>query len=421
MTRTRKELLEALEECVSCGRCLAECPLYKITGREGSSARGKLALLKAELGGEVDLARRMKDLLSYCLMCGACAESCVNEVKGDELIQAGRTLAVKNRGLPGIKRLLARDVMSHGSLSRAALASRSLWLKNVPPESGLHFRFPLPGLNPDRWLPPLAPQPFLDAPPETIQPSGSGPRVALFAGCVANYLHPETALAAVRVLEAAGARVFIPREQVCCGKPALGSGDTKTADFLARKNLAAFESEEFDYIAAFCATCSAQLKEYAHRKDLPAGKNWANRVRDMNELLVNDLHWRPQTGQADKKAEPLRVFYHDPCHLHRKQGIIEEPRALIRSLPGVELLGADQPPVCCGYGGLFNLWHYSLSQDVLHNRTETIAPFEPDVIVTACSGCLLQFEDGIRRQGLDTKISSLVELIASRDLNEPAS
>jgi len=418
---TRQELEEALEKCVRCGRCLANCPIYKITGREGSSARGKLALLTAELRGEADLAGRMKDLLSLCLLCGACNEDCANEVMADELIQAGRTLALKGRGLPAVKRLLAKDLMSRGALTRAALSSRSLLLKNVPPESGLHFRFPLPGMDPDRWLPPLAPQPFLDthSHSQTHESSGDGPRVALFVGCVSNFLRPASAQAAVRILEAAGARVIIPPDQVCCGKPASGAGDAKTALYLARKNLAAFDPAQYDFLVAFCATCSEQLKRYPYLEGLEVSESWASRVRDMNELLVKDLDWRPEPGHSMAEDAPLRVFYHDPCHLRRKQGLFEEPRALIQSLPGVELVGADQPLVCCGYGGLFNLWHYPLSQDIFFQRMESITPFEPDAIVTACSGCLLQFEDGIRRLGLETRILSLVELMASRGLDKP--
>jgi glycolate oxidase iron-sulfur subunit len=438
-----QELKNELSKCVKCGRCLAECPTYTITRREGLSARGKLALLEAELAGEADLARRMKDLLSHCLQCGACGEGCASDVHADELIQAGRALAVKDRGLAGMQGLLARDLMKRGPLTRTALKGRKLFLKNVPPESGLHFRFPLPGLDPERWLPSLAPRPFLDNLPPKHESSAKGPRVALFAGCVANYLHPDTARAAVSVLEAAGARVHVPSAQVCCGKPAFGAGDTETASDLAQKNLAAFNPDEYDYLVAFCATCSEQLKGYHRLEGIEARDEWTDRVKDFSEFLVlmnypaashevstgkirskgeasfgeltpngglNGLDWRPETGEG----EPVRVFYHDPCHLRRKQNIFEEPRSLLRSLPGVELVGEDLPPACCGYGGLFNLWHYDLSREIFKKRAETFIPLEPDVIVTSCSGCLLQFEDNIHRLGLRQKVSSLAEFIASR-------
>jgi len=407
-----QEVIHELSKCVKCGRCLAECPTYLATKREGLSARGKLALLEAEVSGEADLARRMKDLLSHCLQCGACAEGCASGVHADELIQAGRALAVQDRGIAGIQGLLARDVMKRGPLTRTAIRSRKLFLKNVPPESGLHFRFPLPGLDPDRWLPSLAPRPFLDNIPAAHESSGKGPRVALFAGCVANYLHPDTARAAVSILEAAGAQVHIPRIQVCCGKPAFGAGDMETAVSLARKNLAAFNPNEYDYLVAFCATCSEQLKSYHLLEGIEAPGTWKYRIRDLSEFLVflDDLNTGPEAGEE----KPVRVFYHDPCHLRRKQGIYKEPRILLKSLPGVELVGEDLPPACCGYGGLFNLWHYDLSREIFQKRVDAFIPLDPDVIVTSCSGCLLQFEDNIHRLGLRQKISSLAEFIASR-------
>ena len=97
-----EDLAAELEKCVRCGRCLSSCPVYRQTLWEGSAARGKLSLLRAELGGEADLGRRMKDLLSHCLLCGACAENCASGVEGDELIRAGRAMAMEGRGLSGL-------------------------------------------------------------------------------------------------------------------------------------------------------------------------------------------------------------------------------------------------------------------------------------------------------------------------------
>ncbi len=405
-----ENLQKELNKCVKCGRCLAECPTYAVTRKEGLSARGKLALLGAELAGEADLARRMKDLLSHCLQCGACSEGCASDVHADELILGGRFLAVKDRGLTGIQGLVARDVMKRGPLTRTALKSRKLFLKNVPPESGLHFRFPVPGLDSKRWLPPLAERSFLDDFHPDRESLGKGPRVALFVGCVANYLRPETARTAMNILEAAGARVHVPLAQVCCGKPAYGAGDMETALNLSGKNLSVFNPDEFDYLVVFCATCSEQLKGYHRLEGLDVTGEWTEKIRDFSQFLIDDLDWRPEPDQAAR----LRVFYHDPCHLRRKQGIFMEPRALIESLPGVELVGQDLPPSCCGYGGLFNLMHYDLSREIFKTRIEGLLQFKPDAIVTACSGCLLQFEDNIRKLGLGLKVLSLTELIASR-------
>ncbi|MBF0529366.1 MAG: (Fe-S)-binding protein [Deltaproteobacteria bacterium] len=403
---------------------MSVCPVYSQTGWEGSVARGKIALLKADLDGQVDLSARMKDLLSHCLLCGACAEICASGVKGDELIQAGRALALKDGGLERLQNMLTRDLLARGPLSRFFWHGRSLLVKKVPPESGLHFRFPVPMLGKDRWLPQLADQPFLSKPDVTSGREfgeGSGPRIALFVGCVGNYLRPQAAEAAVRLLTSAGARVIIPADQVCCGKPAAGAGDAETAAYLARRNMSVFSSLEFDYLVTFCATCSSQLKEYSHMDDLDQAAPLSARVKDLTDLLVNVLKWQPEKGHEDGASEPLKVFYHDPCHLRRKQGVHAEPRALISALPGVELVGGREAPVCCGYGGIFNLWHYQLSQDLFRARLEKIDPYEPDLVVTSCAGCWLQFADGLHGlHGLNRPypVKPLVELLAERGLEK---
>ncbi|MBU2549049.1 MAG: (Fe-S)-binding protein [Proteobacteria bacterium] len=399
---TSNDLKSALEQCVRCGRCLSVCPVYGLTGWEGSAPRGKVALMRADLHGESGLADRMKDLLSHCVGCGACAEICASGVKTDELIQAGRSLALGEGGLARLQGMLGRDLLSRGPVARRLWQNRDVFLRRVPPDSGLNFRLPLPGFDPERWLPGPAERSFL----ETWEPApstGDGPTVALFVGCVANYLRPESARAAARLLQAAGARIVVPLDQVCCGKPAAGAGDLRTARYLAQKNMAVLNATAFDYVAAFCATCSHQLQTYP---DL------AGRVRDLSDLLVNVLKWKP----AAPPGRPLRVFYHDPCHLRRKQGVYREPRDLIESLPGVELVGADQAPVCCGYGGVFNLWHYDMSRRLFERRAETILPHQPDLAVTSCSGCWLQFQDGIHRTGAPFQAQPLVELLAERAL-----
>ena len=177
----RDELKAAINKCVKCGRCLGSCPIYKLTGWEGSVSRGKIALLKADLEGEVDLHGRMKDLLSHCLLCGACAEGCASGVKGDEIIQAGRALAIGDGGLAKFKSLALRDLLARGLGAQMLWKSRRLFLKDVPPESGLHFRFPAPGLDKRRWLPPLAEKSFLeDLPP--LKTRGRAPGWVCFSG-----------------------------------------------------------------------------------------------------------------------------------------------------------------------------------------------------------------------------------------------
>ena len=99
------------------------------------------------------------------------------------------------------------------------------------------------------------------------------------------------------------------------------------------------------------------------------------------------------------------------------QGIYQQPRQLIESLPGVELVGGSDAPVCCGYGGIFNLWNYPLSRKLFRNRAEGITPHNPDLAITSCSGCWLQFQDGLNGLGNPFQALPLVELAAARGLD----
>lgn len=450
--------LSSLSACVRCGRCLAVCPVYDVSRHEGLSPRGKLALLEADLSRTdqsstdqsgtdqpqktVRPIKGMRSHLSHCLQCGACGPVCANEAAADEKILKGRALFSGKGGLKALKKLLSRDLMERGKLTRATIRSQALWKKNVPPSSGLSLRFPLNLFQGSRYFPDLAERPFLEkgswATARTAQTTRktAGPRVALFVGCVANYLHPETAKTAVRLLEQTGADVFIPEEQVCCGKPAHGAGDEETAKMLADKNISAFMDGKYDYIVSFCATCSEHLKSYGHLLNQGKDDPWGGqvnagaktRVMDMTEFLANKINQekpgqpdqsdpaQPESDQSESaRKEPLRVFYHDPCHLARKQGLRDEPRLLIERLPGVMLVGGDAEPACCGYGGLFNLWHYDLSREILTRRLDKALHFEPDIIVTSCSGCLLQFQDGLSRIKNPPGLMNLLDIMDLMD------
>lgn len=405
-----EELIKAIDKCVRCGKCMSVCPVYKQTLEEGSVARGKIALLKADINGKTDLGKRMKDLLSHCLLCGACAEACAGGVEGDAIIHAGRTMAFGKGGLAKFQSMAAKDLLARGLGFQALWTVRNLFLKKIPEYSGLHFRFPLPGIDKNRWMPEPADNPFLKQASKVNLKKGSGPKIGLFVGCVGNFIRPQSSFSAIRLLQSAGAEIVIPPDQVCCGKPASGAGDDETGRYLAQRNLKAFADSGVDVVTTFCATCSEHLKEYKTLTGIDGGDRFSEKIKDFNETLVHVLDWKP-SPEAPSSATPLNVFYHDPCHLRRKQGIYKEPRELLSKLPGIKLLGAEQEPICCGYGGVFNIWHYDLSIKIFNKRSESIVPHKPDVVATTCSGCWLQFKDGAFQLGDPYEVTPLVELL----------
>jgi len=397
---------------------MSVCPVYQTTFRETDVARGRLALLESVGEGTIPWSERLEEILSRCLLCGACAQICANNVPTTRLIQQGRQYLFEAGKGSRFSHPLIRSVRQ-GELSGRAVVKggallQGLLCRKIPDSSGLHLRFPLSFFAERATVPPVAWRPFLEAfRPEAVEKM-EGTRVGFFVGCGANYLFPETAWALVRILKRMGVTMVIPRDQVCCGLPAYVSGDTKTARALARKNIETFEPLEVDAVLTVCASCGSHLQDLgALFEDDPVWQDAAGalaaRHKDAMAFLVEALgldHYLQDQGSAVKLhgGGVYRVAYHDPCHLRIGQGITEGPRRLLQATPGVEFVEAPHPGRCCGHGGDFNLSHFGLSMEILDRRMEDFQTAQAHAIVTGCTGCLLQFAEGVSRKGLAGRV-----------------
>lgn len=427
-----KEMTEIQEEarrCVKCGNCLAQCPVYLETLEEPLAARGKMALVESLKEDDPEFTKRYYKIFSQCLLCGTCAENCPNGVCGDEIIREARALLVEKKGLTLPKKAIFKYFLDTDRLMplvlKAGASLQHLFLEKIPEESGLRLRFPMPFVDSKRFIPGLAPDPFLDIRSGWIRAEKETMRVGLFVGCVSNYMFPRVAQSAVDLFVRNGISVYIPKEQKCCGLPAFGSGDDETPRSIARKNIEAFAGENLDQIVAHCASCAAMLKlDYPllFGQDDPFRTKalaFSEKVSDVSLFLAKVLgrptaDQRPQTADGRPPTQRLRVTYHDPCHLRRKLGIFKEPRDLLKSTPGLEYVEMKDANRCCGQGGSFNVANYDLSLKILDRKTKAIEESEAEVVTTTCSGCMLQLMDGIHQAGLKKEVRHLVEVIGSR-------
>jgi glycolate oxidase iron-sulfur subunit len=238
-----------------------------------------------------------------------------------------------------------------------------------------------------RKVPEISSKPALKRLPERIGEPGGKPRVGFFLGCAENYILPEVAEAAIRVIAASGAEIFIPKDQVCCGAPALAFGDMRAVEKLAAKNLRAFERFEPDCIVTACATCGKTLKlEHGALAD-------RYRIADIAEFVAETLDWDP--GGTD-----LRVGYHDPCHLLRVQGIGALPRRVLQDIGRYrELPLAGE---CCGNAGTFSLLYPHFSRQIFERKRASIERAGLQALATGCPGCIMQ---------LRTLLGSRIEVI----------
>ncbi len=230
-------------------------------------------------------------------------------------------------------------------------------------------------------------------------------RVGFFVTCLVDLMRPSVGFAAIRLLEAGGAQVFVPPTQTCCGQPAYNSGDRADAKALAAKVVAEFE--DCDFLVAPSGSCSGMIK--THYADLfaddPAmGRRVAlvaAKTRELTEFLVNELKLERVPGRFDGT-----ITYHDSCAGLREMGTKSEPRALLAKVPGLKLTEMPECEVCCGFGGTFSIKYGEISTRIADNKCEAIAATGADAVVLGDLGCMLNIEGRLRRRG-DRKMKVL--------------
>jgi len=233
-------------------------------------------------------------------------------------------------------------------------------------------------------------------------------RVAVFTGCVADAMFPETNAATVRVLRHNGCEVVVPRDQVCCGAIHYHSGIEKPALDLARQNMKAFNVDEFDAVIVNAAGCGAMMKDYVHllpEADHDAAHKFVAKVRDVSEFL-------DELGiVAPTHPQPLKVTYHDACHLCHAQQIRSEPRRLLQAIPGVELVPLEESELCCGAAGTYNLSQPEMSARLGRRKMANIAATGASVVATGNVGCILQIAKQVKETGSAMEVVHPIDLL----------
>ena len=384
-------MARAIESCVHCGLCLAACPTYKVLGEEMNSPRGRIFLMKEALEGSLSVDEVLP-FVDRCLGCMACVTACPSGVQYGELLTPFRARA------EGMRRRSISDSIVH-RLVRQTLP--------YPRRFRIAVRLGKLGRN-ARALLPSSLRPMLDILPESLSKAAPLPplihaqgtrraRIALLAGCVQNVLAPEINSATVRVLARNGVEVVIPQGQGCCGSLPLHIGEADQARSLARRNLAAFPLD-VDAIITNAAGCGSGMHEYgllfAGAPDEEAARSFAHKVMDISLFL-----YRLGLDTPPPLPERVRVAYHDACHLAHAQHITAEPRALLSSIPNLELMEIAEGDLCCGSAGVYNLEQPTIARQLGDRKARNILAVTPDVVATGNIGCMMQLRTHTHRQG----------------------
>ncbi len=369
-----KKYEELMAKCSHCEFCQATCPVFLEDLLETHVARARLELIRASLvEGSLPVTKRLRDVISRCLLCTNCVQTCPAGVPIDEIVVAARHRLYEEKRLDAPRRYLVNKFMSRRGFSgfigmAEALAQRM-------------------GLTP-RELPAQASKRFESLCRGVISPKEKArARVAYYVGCATNAFYPDTAMNVVRVLTRNGIEVVIPDGLVCCGLPALVEGDLATVQKMVRVNIPILASQEVDAIITDCTSCGMMLRTKV-AKALPE-----NDPLRLQAELIGTKVWEvtDYLNNVGLSSEPLglpeKYTYHVPCHRGWTPTINDAPRNLLAAVPQAELVEMEYPERCCGAGGTFYMNFRELSENIRSHKLEDIGRTGVKTVLTQCPAC----------------------------------
>jgi glycolate oxidase iron-sulfur subunit len=420
------------------------------TGNENDGPRGRIYLMRAVRDGRLELGRDVRRHLELCLDCRACETACPSGVQYGKLIEPFR---VEMEQLSGDRPAKSHDwfhqyilfgMFPYPDKLRQALVparwAQRLGLEWLLVQTGLWRLLPSRLGRMATLLPPLE-KPVPPLPAFLPAKGRRRARVAMFAGCVGDALFRQTNWATARVLQENGCDVVVPQGQVCCGAIHFHGGSSEPARAMANANVRAFDASGVDAIIVNVAGCGSMLKDYGHHwqgsgfrvqgsgfrnqesasggrepteeeKELGTGDSgqagreaFAAKVRDVSEFL-DSLGLIAPHGEIR-----VRATYHDACHLTHAQKVREQPRNLLRAIPGLTLVELPESELCCGAAGTYNLTEPEMAERLARRKLDNIRRAGAQVVITGNAGCLLQIAREARMQGQKLKIVHPMELL----------
>ncbi len=409
---------DKIDDCVHCGFCLPHCPTYQSWGQEMDSPRGRIDLMRGLRDGHVHLSDSTAAHFDRCLGCMACVTACPSGVKYGELIEETRAAMERERPRRGFDRLhrgMIFALFPYPARLRivAALLLLYTWsgLRWLVRATGVLRLLPRRLAALEALQPPLAVHTVTSSLPERVAAHGARRAVVgLVAGCVQRVFFPGVNEATLRVLSAEGCDVRVPRGQGCCGALSMHAGrEGESLDF-ARRLIEGFERSPVDAILVNAAGCGSHLKDlgrlFAADPAMAArAQAFSARVRDIHEYLSG------LEARARRHALPMKVAYHDACHLAHAQRIRAQPRALLHGIPGLELLEIPDGDQCCGSAGIYNLVEPESAAEIGARKVDCVASVGADLLASANPGCTLQIARILRDRGADLHAAHPIEIL----------
>lgn len=364
-----------LMKCKACYLCHSVCPVVDVAWDKfcGPTVRMRIALRAYDPRDEAD---RLKQLVAeglwLCSLCLKCKEVCPRDIDIPTLTVKDLREKAVAEGLP----------IPHGYIELVNMASKTGRVMEARGKS------------------------LLETMPETIKVENPVTRVAFFTGCVFDHMLQDAGRAALNVLKRNRVEVVLPKKQVCCGMPLFWTGQSRAAEDLVKKNVEVFEKAGVDIVLTMCAACGSTWREDIQKAaERVLGRKPKFDVLDIHDFLAKKI----ELAAEEMEQVEAKVTYHDPCHLKRGMGVYEEPRALIRKIPGIEFVEMRKADRCCG--GFLRYNQPESAYRIGRIKVGLAMDSGADVIATACPLCTNQLRMITGRMSLDMKVLNVVELL----------
>lgn len=413
-----KPSADIIDDCVHCGFCLAACPTYLETGNELDSPRGRIYLMNSASKGEIPLEGSLVKHLDTCLGCLACEPACPSGVKYGSLIEAGRSQIdrrYERSAFDKFYRSMIFTLFPYNQRMKLMLpifyVYQKLGLRSLVQSSGIIGMISKKLEKMEEMLPDVESPTFPRELSELIPAKGKQRyRVAMLTGCVQSVFFSKTNEATARVLAENGCEVLVPQNQSCCGALSVHSGRLSEGRDFAKLTIKTFEELDVDAIVINSAGCGSTMKEYGEiLKDDP---EYADRAQALSEKTKDVMEFLAEIGLEGKlKDLNIKVTYQDACHIGHAQRIKEQPREVIKQIPGLEFIEMPESDLCCGSAGIYNLVQPEMSQNLLERKMSNVRQNKVDYLVAGNPGCLLQIQKGIKNNGLNIKTAHPIELL----------
>jgi glycolate oxidase iron-sulfur subunit len=405
-----------IDTCVHCGFCLPTCPTYVLWNEEMDSPRGRIYLIKMAAEGKAAMTPQWVGHFDACLGCMACMTACPSGVDYGKLIESTRA-QIERKPVRGVGERLWRRLI-FASFTKLGMLRAMLWpllayqrlgVRSLLRSVGLLRALPQKLRSMEALLPTLLARERVAE--MTAAVGGKRRRVGLLLGCVQREFLPQVNAATARVLAAEGCEVVAPAQQGCCGALLVHAGEEEAALELARKMIDTFEVAGVDTIVTNAAGCGSNVKDYGHllrddAKYAERARAFSAKCRDVTEVLAELGPQRTTPG-----ALPLRVAYHDACHLQHAQAVRVQPRALLAAIPGLTLLEIPESAICCGSAGIYNLVQPDAAAELGERKARLVAELQPDIVATGNPGCLLQLQSELAKIGSKAKVVHTIQVL----------